>query len=755
MSKRNACTTLTILAVLLVIPPSEAHLTGTPAFDVGGFGTPTIDGVISPGEWSAAGVISFQMNLPASEGGGTQPATVYVMNDATNIYFALTFARSPTVTTSFGVEFDDNHNGAQDATEDVFVANWDGGYYDDVRKSNGTAPADVDESGTNDGTAAAGNDGTNTIIEVSKPLNSGDANDFALSAGDTVGAGIFVRIIVGENFPDDYGDTDYPSLNRSLFGDIRIYPLGAQAPVFDQPTSPMCGSTFDQVALKELTFPVAASDPNGDSVTVTATTLPAGATYTPDATDASKGVFAWTPTVAQDTGSSHTIEFTASDGSLSTTCTMMVNVKGDSDNDGLPDAWEMHGYTYNGEFVDLPGMGADPTVPDVFVEIDYMDDGMGDSHMPDATALGWIQDAFTAQGITLHVNVDQAIPHQAVLGSGTSADSYDWTDVDTIKAQIGTGGVAHFSPAKSLSIRYCIFAHDISTNDSGVARGAAGSDFIVALGTFNGEISDQYDQAGTFMHELGHVLGLMHGGDDDLTNKPNYLSVMNYLFQTTGLRKNSTWGTFDYSSDALPTLYETNLDESVGLNAGAAFNAYGTRWILGGVKQLANAVNGPINWNGTGGSSETGVSIDITDDNVKFLPLNGFDDWANLDFAGGTIGTGVPIPQPTVTPAEELNQEIIDTTATPDPLAKAKGHVSKKKLHLTWTPQGPQGSGYSYRVYRSVDGGDYVRVGKTANTNFQDRDVEPGKTYSYQVTWVLDGVESLPTDDITLELKAK
>ncbi len=37
------------------------------------------------------------------------------------------------------------------------------------------------------------------------------------------------------------------------------------------------------------------------------------------------------------------------------------------------------------------------------------------------------------------------------------------------------------------------------------------------------------------MHELGHNLGLQHGGADDWNNKPNYLSVMNYLFQQDGL----------------------------------------------------------------------------------------------------------------------------------------------------------------------------------------------------------------------------
>lgn len=42
-------------------------------------------------------------------------------------------------------------------------------------------------------------------------------------------------------------------------------------------------------------------------------------------------------------------------------------------------------------------------------------------------------------------------------------------------------------------------------------------------------------QAGSLLHEMGHMLGLREGGGDDIEGKPNYFSTMSYVYQTTGL----------------------------------------------------------------------------------------------------------------------------------------------------------------------------------------------------------------------------
>ena len=66
-----------------------------------------------------------------------------------------------------------------------------------------------------------------------------------------------------------------------------------------------------------LSFSVSASDPDGDDVTITAGSLPAGATFSAES-------FAWTPTYEQ--AGSYELTFTASDGSAADTETVTVTV---------------------------------------------------------------------------------------------------------------------------------------------------------------------------------------------------------------------------------------------------------------------------------------------------------------------------------------------------------------------------------------------------------------------------------------------
>jgi hypothetical protein len=183
-----------------------------------GCGTATVDGAMSRGEWRHADSVGFVANVP---GGGTTRARLFVMNDATNLYAAVRFARAAVDPgNSLALELDNDHDCVSEVGDDALVMNPDiGGIVDDFRTDEPPCPAgvlcgfrDVDHGGTNDGDGAFANDGAVTVYEISHPLDSGDAgHDVALGVGDRVGMSLSLRMIgAGGVFPDDFGDTTFP-----------------------------------------------------------------------------------------------------------------------------------------------------------------------------------------------------------------------------------------------------------------------------------------------------------------------------------------------------------------------------------------------------------------------------------------------------------------------------------------------------------------------------------------------------------------
>jgi hypothetical protein len=389
----------------------------------------------------------------------------------------------------------------------------------------------------------------------------------------------------------------------------------------------------------------------------------------------------------------------------------------DTDGDGLPDAGEKNGYTDpdNGKFVNLPRMGAKFDHKDLFVEIDYMV-AADHTHKPLKAGITKIINSFKnapvlnpdgKMGINLHVDYGQgglftggnALPHQTVLGG---VISNDWTSVfDVIKK-------ANFAPEREHIFHYVIFAHDIDARGtSGISRGIPGRDLVVSLGHWTRQVGTVQEQAGTFMHELGHNINLHHGGGDDTNYKPNFLSIMNYSFQTRGLRKNKKDGLFDYSRFLLPALDENALDETKGLNGGAAIAAYGTIYYCP-ASQLVNKANGKIDWDCDGPPFEASVAADINKDGSKTL-LPGFQDWDNLDFSGITPaydpGVAPPAAQQVV---KELSHELTveeDSLIRPAP----PSDVIQRGNSISWTPIGLE-IVTAYKIYEVGSGGQKTLV---------------------------------------------
>lgn len=332
----------------------------------------------------------------------------------------------------------------------------------------------------------------------------------------------------------------------------------------------------------------------------------------------------------------------------------------DSDGDGLPDVWETRGYYDNGTFVDLPGMGANPRHKDLFVWMDYMVKG-GTSLAPSQKVIDDAKAVFAnapvanpdgITGIAIHPLLKTPVAYKESLGVKGDDDSV-WRDFDTLKN-------GSFNAAYARSFRYMIWANAYAQGtSSGLARNIPASDFIVSLGTFDPAGGTDWEKLGTFIHELGHCLALTHGGSDDINYKPNYLSIMNYTFQMTGLYRNGHFGAdgyplyFDYQRQDTPILDENSLNESLGLTGAGDVSTYGTKyWYLADgacVGQIVANANAPIDWN-LDGIIENRVVLGLhcdedapADDRTILTAQN---NWKNISYsANGLIGPALSASQ--------------------------------------------------------------------------------------------------------------
>ncbi len=318
----------------------------------------------------------------------------------------------------------------------------------------------------------------------------------------------------------------------------------------------------------------------------------------------------------------------------------------DTDGDSLPDSWEINGYDANNDGiidVNLPAMGANPLHKDIFVEMDYMVKPLTGDLGPTSGMMNDIVSVFNnapvnnpdgATGIHIHLQKDQEVPYDPDLNPV-------WTEFNELKT-------LYFDPNRTVTHHYMIWANSFNgTSSSGVSREINASDFLVTLGGAP-QGGTYYQRLGTFIHELGHNLNLRHGGTDHDNYKPNYLSIMNYSFQFSGLYKNGHWGyqgyplNFDYQSVDVPNLDENNLDESEGLTGLGDLSNYGTLYSCPDLSTGINYNVTRVDWNCDGDSTDFGVQTDI---NLLDPPnqvagrttLTSQNNWQNISFTGGGI----------------------------------------------------------------------------------------------------------------------
>jgi len=286
----------------------------------------------------------------------------------------------------------------------------------------------------------------------------------------------------------------------------------------------------------------------------------------------------------------------------------------------------------------------------MFYELDYMT-----GHKPVQSAIEPVIQAFLdapvnnidgSTGIDLFITVDEDYGFHKILVpiNGTAAnpgfDQFKVNFFGTAAQRAGPSAAADLTGTFQY-YRYMSFIHQLTYNPPTSGWGEiGGNDVVISLGAFAGNVGSTGQQTGTILHEIGHNIFLDHGGVDGLNCKPNYLSVMNYLFQFDVLIKDRP---LDFSHQRLDNLVETNLDENVGVTlsvhptAGILNTTVGVENPAGGSTTLFAETGRSINYSLAGDATDSGVLANINFfDSIDACQLHdqttleGHNDWANV-----------------------------------------------------------------------------------------------------------------------------
>lgn len=173
-----------VVTLLVLALPLSASATHDTVPSIRGFGTATIDGVLAPGEWDAAGRHDFQATRSPADGGGTAPATLFVMNDRSNLYLALRVSVANLGYSAFDTNFFPPGPDLSLGGDILRVRPWgfEDEHFHQIAPSFWEWLADVADGGTQDGTSMAQTHGAVSVFEVAHPLDSADdRHDFSLS----------------------------------------------------------------------------------------------------------------------------------------------------------------------------------------------------------------------------------------------------------------------------------------------------------------------------------------------------------------------------------------------------------------------------------------------------------------------------------------------------------------------------------------------------------------------------------------------
>jgi len=369
----------------------------------------------------------------------------------------------------------------------------------------------------------------------------------------------------------------------------------------------------------------------------------------------------------------------------------------------------------------------------IFVEIDYMP-----GHKPPQVVMENIIDMYanadveninTSTGVDLFVTVDQVYDRhidQVEFSTGDIAnpglDEFKQAFFGTAAEQARSDAAA-FLTGKFLFYRQGVGIHT-NVADPTVSGQAeiGGNDFWVHGGALAGNVGSDRELELTYAHEFGHTLSLLHGGADNVVCKPNYLSVMNYMFQDAAILPNFKT---DYSREALLDLVETNLDEFAGIQP-EALDSDGAviETKIGGEGSFLTPLlvdTGDTNIDFDRSSSiESGVSenlnffddIDAACENSSTLTtLTGFDDWANIEipfrdephYADGVHTSSKAHKDRGGTPGQSPSTSVDHNTPVANPLQVIIPAVAPVEFDITGSD--PNGDALDFTIGARLGGG--------------------------------------------------
>ncbi len=343
----------------------------------------------------------------------------------------------------------------------------------------------------------------------------------------------------------------------------------------------------------------------------------------------------------------------------------------DRDGDGIPNSVE-NKPAYKRK-------GGSPGHKDIWVECDYMRNlprsfkfAKVSRYLKDSFAAGPIKNPDGKTGINFHLVKGEAFKYEKQWGGNLfsndpSVSNAAYNKLYNQAMARRTQSFVNDPDVDETYYHYCIIVNLAETTggllgismDSTNRNGGIPGDTVVL--SFGGDLcpSSQPNcpdnqlqasaerQAGTLHHELGHNIGLRHGGNDHANYKLNYLSGMNYFFadgyfKQTGENSAGVAKHWDYSIYKAKTLNEHRLREKGGVDAPPAI----TRKKLVGIVRCPSGssfawyffvFNKSLDFNCNGKIDATTVGYDINFDGAQ-TTHGTQNNWANLVWDGGAIG---------------------------------------------------------------------------------------------------------------------